>query len=73
MIPVIKNLCSTTGDMLSIINYERLTPLKVSRKAVNNYKNITSGDCVVGFSRKVLYDIKKQIELQNPDVKCCVI
>jgi hypothetical protein len=36
-------------------------------------KNIRNGDCVIGFSRKYLYQLKELIEKTKPGTKCCVV
>lgn len=73
MLPIVEELCNQTNDELVIKRYDRLSPLRISQKPLQNWRNIRKGDCVVGFSRKVLYDIKQEIEFQNPGIRCCVI
>jgi ATP-dependent RNA helicase SUPV3L1/SUV3 len=73
MLPIIKSLCQTTGDNITIKTYSRLTPLTVSAKSLKTFRKIEPGDCVVGFGRRGLYDTKKEIEMLNPGLRCCVI
>ena len=73
MLPIVRALCKLTNDTISVNNYSRLTPLTVNAKSLRSYKKIQSGDCVVGFGRKLLYDIKNEIEVANPGLRCCVI
>ena len=73
MLPIIQDLCALTKDTVIVKNYTRLTPLTVSNRALRSFKNIEKGDCVVGFSRHTLYEIKREIEKDNPTLKCCVI
>jgi ATP-dependent RNA helicase SUPV3L1/SUV3 len=73
MIDIVEKLCRQTGDTLRVVRYERLSPLQVGDDALRNYKNIRPGDCVIGFSRHVLYTIKSQIEQCNHNIRCCVI
>lgn len=73
MLPIIEKLCLLTGDTLTVKTYSRLTPLTVSAKSVRTYKRIEAGDCVVGFGRRDLYEIKREIESLNPGLRCCVI
>ena len=73
MLPILKSLCKLTGDKMHINNYSRLTPLSINAKHLKSYKKIEAGDCVVGFGRRQLYDIKREIEMLNPGLKCCVI
>lgn len=73
MLPIIEKLCLLTGDKMTVKTYSRLTPLTVSAKSIRTYKRIEAGDCVVGFGRRALYEIKREIESQNSGLKCCVI
>lgn len=71
---IIERLVALTGDEIVERNiYQRLSPLEVSRRALENYGNIQPGDCVVAFQRTKLYQIKKEIERLNPEIKCCVV
>ena len=73
MLPIVRNLCEKTNDVLEVREYSRLAPLKIRKEALESYANIEPGDCVVGFSRKALYEIKREIEVSNSNVRCCVI
>ena len=73
MLPIIHNLCALTNDPVTVKTYSRLTPLTVSSRALKSFKHIEKGDCVVGFYRQGLYEIKREIEKNNPTLKCCVI
>jgi ATP-dependent RNA helicase SUPV3L1/SUV3 len=66
-------MCVKTKDSIEIIQYERLSPLVVGNQPLKDYKYIQKGDCVIGFSRNRLYDIKSKIESQNKSLKCCII
>ena len=54
--------------------YERLTPLKVAPRSLGGaLSSVQSGDCVVAFSRKLVYEIKKEIEATTPyKVRACI-
>lgn len=71
-LPIIKALASITNDDISIIEYKRLSKLSVSNQALGDFSNILPGDCVIGFSKKLLYEIKNQIETQHRK-KCCIV
>jgi ATP-dependent RNA helicase SUPV3L1/SUV3 len=73
MLPIVRSLCEKTNDVLIIKEYTRLAPLKVRKKALGSFRHVEPGDCVVGFSRKGLYDIKRSVESANPGIRCCVI
>jgi ATP-dependent RNA helicase SUPV3L1/SUV3 len=73
MLDIVQRLCSLTGDEVTVIQYSRLSPLTVGQDALKSYKNIKKGDCVIGFSRAILYEIKSRIEKANTNIKCCII
>ena len=60
------------GDELEVRQYERLSPLRPSRRALGNLDKITRGDCVVAFSRREVHAIRREIEEQGRH-KCCVV
>eukprot|EP00899_Mesostigma_viride_P021896 jgi/Mesvir1/29708/Mv00941-RA.1 len=68
---MLRRLCQETGDELEVRRYERLQPLELSRRAVGKYSNVRPGDCVVAFSRKDIYSIKK--ELEQLGMRCCLV
>lgn len=47
--------------------------MTVSNSALTSYAHVKEGDCVVGFSRKKLYELKDQIETLQKGIRCCVI
>ena len=71
MVPLLKELCSITGDTLEIQTYDRLCPLEFS-SPVSSIRDLKRGDCIVAFSRKDIYAIKSQIERESR-FKCCVV
>ena len=73
MLDIVKKICAITGNEMDIQVYQRLSPLIIGENALSSYKNIQKGDCVIGFSRAILYDIKTQIEKANRNLKCCII
>lgn len=72
-LPILKSICKQTNDVLIIKSYERLSPLTISKSPLTTFKNIQAGDCIVSFSRRNLYRIKKEIESKYPGNHCCVI
>ena len=60
--PLIQQLCDIMGEPLEICRYQRLNPLISQRKPVKSFRDISPGDCVVGFSRRSLFQMKQQIE-----------
>lgn len=70
---LIKALAESTGDKLIIHRYTRLGPLKVQDDSLNgDLSQIQTGDCVVAFSRKKIFALKKSIE-QETGKRCAII
>lgn len=62
-VPLIRELAALTGDNLEIHRYERLNPLRVMDKSLNNdLRNLQKGDCLVSFSRFGIHSLKNDIE-----------
>ncbi|KAH9483464.1 ATP-dependent RNA helicase suv3, mitochondrial [Psilocybe cubensis] len=72
-IPVVQNLLEHTGDELIVKRYERLTPLTVENKSLQgDVTNVRKGDCIVTFSRRSIFDLKKTVE-NRTGLKCAVV
>ncbi|KAL0947723.1 hypothetical protein HGRIS_013808 [Hohenbuehelia grisea] len=72
-IPVIREMLKRTGDELIIKRYQRLSPLKVeSRSLGGNLMKIQPGDCVITFSRRSVFALKRRIE-EVTGMRCAVV
>lgn len=72
-VEVVRKLAAITGDKLIINRYNRLGPLHTSTESLNgDWKDIQKGDCVVTFSRKDIFAIKKIIE-EKTGHRCAVV
>ncbi|KAE8875620.1 ATP-dependent RNA helicase [Phytophthora fragariae] len=69
---LVKKFAETTGDDFELRSYERRSPLEISTTHLKNYSNIRPGDCVVAFSRRDIFQIKRDIEIKTGQ-KCCII
>ncbi|KAF3444785.1 hypothetical protein FNV43_RR14478 [Rhamnella rubrinervis] len=70
---IVRKICSDTGDELYEHHYERFKPLVVEAKTLQgDLKNVRSGDCVVAFSRREIFEVKLAIE-KHTKHRCCVI
>lgn len=70
---IVRKICQETGDELYEQHYDRFKPLVVEAKTLlGNLQNIRSGDCVVAFSRREIFEVKLAIE-KDTKHKCCVI
>lgn len=70
---VVRKICSETGDELLEHHYERFKPLVVEAKTLlGDLRNVRSGDCIVAFSRREIFEVKLAIEKLTTH-RCCVI
>ncbi|GAB4847442.1 hypothetical protein Ancab_026499 [Ancistrocladus abbreviatus] len=70
---IVRTICSETGDELVERHNERFKPLVVEAKTLlGDLRNVRSGDCVVAFSRREIFEVKMAIEKQTKH-RCCVI
>ncbi|KAG0192174.1 hypothetical protein DFQ28_009934 [Apophysomyces sp. BC1034] len=73
VVPLIKSMGNALGEEVIIREYNRLTPLEVSNESLNkDLKKIEKGDCVVAFSRSMIFDMKKRIE-EETGLRCAVV
>ena len=71
-VPLIEALMKETGDELTIKRYERLTPLAVATTSLGGrWDLIEKGDCVVTFSRRSIFELKRQVE-RSTGLRCAV-
>ncbi|KAJ3220137.1 hypothetical protein HDU81_000192, partial [Chytriomyces hyalinus] len=62
-VPLIKRICEVTGDTVTVNYYERATEIIVEPRGFHNsFSNILPGDCVITFSRKNIFSLRKRIE-----------
>jgi ATP-dependent RNA helicase SUPV3L1/SUV3 len=70
---LIKKIAGQSGDRVEVIKYERLSPLVVSKKSLDaSLTKLQTGDCVVAFSRKRIFQTKLLIEMKTGK-KCAVV
>lgn len=73
VLDIVRKMCADTGDELVEEHYERFKPLVVEAKTLlGDLKNVKSGDCVVAFSRREIFEVKMAIE-KHTNHRCCVI
>ncbi|KAI5117408.1 hypothetical protein M0805_004630 [Coniferiporia weirii] len=72
-VPLVQSMLKDTGDEIIVHRYDRLTPLTVAPTSLEgNFKNIQKGDCVVSFSRDMLFALKRRIENET-GMRCAII
>ncbi len=69
----VKRICERTGDSFEIYEYERKSPLHAQTSSLDgDFSKIRPGDCIVAFSKKNLYSIRREVELLT-QLKCCIV
>nr|CAD1832993.1 unnamed protein product [Ananas comosus var. bracteatus] len=71
-VPLIQRILEVTGDVVKVQYYERLSPLVPLKFPLGSFSNIKTGDCIVTFSRREIYKLKKKIENDRKHL-CAVI
>jgi ATP-dependent RNA helicase SUPV3L1/SUV3 len=72
-LPLVRAAAAALGEALEERHYSRLTPLDVAPKSLDgDYSAIRPGDAVVAFSRRAIFDIKRQVELRTGR-RCAVV
>ncbi|XAR57268.1 RNA helicase [Bertholletia excelsa] len=71
-IPLIQEILKVTGDTVRVEYYKRLCPLVPLNVPLGSFSNVRTGDCIVAFSRKEIYQLKKQIEKEGRHL-CSVV
>jgi len=62
-VPLIQELCASTGEKLEIHRYKRLSPLKVAETSLDgDLGRLRKGDCIVSFSVMGIHALRRQIE-----------
>eukprot|EP00741_Cyanophora_paradoxa_P002496 tig00000076_g2420.t1 len=69
---LIHRLCALQGDKIKVLHYSRHLELRCESTPVSSWSSVRPGDCVVAFSRKEVYNVKRQIE-SSTRFKCCVV
>jgi len=70
---IIEKICSQTDDEVIERRYERLSHLHVTSKPLKSLQQVKPGDCIVGFGRRTLYDIKSEIQKISNQKKISVV
>lgn len=64
---LISRLCELTEDNLRVCEYQRMSKLKVEQNPIRSFKDLRPGDCIVGFSRRMLFSVKNSINEKLDD------
>lgn len=54
-ISIVQKMAKECGDEFNVLEYERLTNLKVKKYPVGGVENLKSGDCLICFKRRDIY------------------
>lgn len=69
---LVQKFCEATGDEFELRSYDRRSPLEIDEEHLRSYRHVRPGDCVVAFSRREIFQIKREIEVKTGE-KCCII
>lgn len=71
---LVKKLLDKMGEEYKEMRYERLSPLQVEKQHINS-KNLVHelrhGDCIIAFSRKEIFRLKRLIDRETQGQVCC--
>ena len=59
---LVETFAAATGDSFELRRYERRSPLAIDDTHLHTYQHVQPGDCVVAFSRREIFQIKRDIE-----------
>ncbi|KAF9426493.1 RNA helicase [Podila epigama] len=72
VVELVKNICKLANEEVEVHQYERLSKLEVQEESLHGrLDKIQKGDCVVTFSRKNIFLLKKAIEAET-GLRCAV-
>ncbi|KAF9303946.1 RNA helicase [Mortierella antarctica] len=72
VVNLVKNICKLTNEDVEVHEYNRLSKLEVQDQSLyGDLSKIQKGDCVVTFSRKNIFLLKKAIEAET-NLRCAV-
>lgn len=68
---LISKLINITGDTLQRREYKRMSTLRADPTPIRSFQDLKPGDCIVGFSKKILFQMKSTIneKLDNEYIK----
>lgn len=59
---LLQKICETTGEIVELRSYDRLTELVIEDSALGSLDNTMPGDCIVCFSKNDIYSVSREIE-----------
>ncbi|KAL1511089.1 hypothetical protein AB1Y20_005911 [Prymnesium parvum] len=72
-LPLLRTLAAACGDALLLHPHARLAPLRVRRASLrSDLSRVRPGDCVVAFSRRELFALRRQIEARA-SLRCSLL
>ncbi|XP_044483934.1 DExH-box ATP-dependent RNA helicase DExH16, mitochondrial isoform X1 [Mangifera indica] len=71
-VPLIQEILKVAGDDVKVQSHERLSPLVPLNVPLGTFSNVRTGDCIVTFSRRDIYRLKKKIESSGKHL-CSVV
>ncbi|CAI5486912.1 unnamed protein product [Closterium sp. Naga37s-1] len=73
VLPLLRAICDATGDAFECHHYHRFAPLTVDQTSLQgDLGRVSPGDCIVAFSRREIFEIKRAVEMTTKH-RCCVV
>ncbi|GJP54912.1 hypothetical protein CLOM_g13926, partial [Closterium sp. NIES-68] len=73
VLPLLRAICDATGDEFECHHYHRFAPLTVDQTSLQgDLGRVSPGDCIVAFSRREIFEIKRAVEMTTKH-RCCVV
>ncbi|CAI5527513.1 unnamed protein product [Closterium sp. Naga37s-1] len=73
VLPLLRAICDATGDAFECHHYHRFAPLTVDQTSLlGDLGRVSPGDCIVAFSRREIFEIKRAVEMTTKH-RCCVV
>ncbi|RHY29417.1 hypothetical protein DYB32_005154 [Aphanomyces invadans] len=61
----VRKFADVGGDEFELRTYDRRSPLSIETEALKSYANIKKGDCIVGFSRRRIFQLPPETRSQQ--------
>ncbi|KAI8355858.1 P-loop containing nucleoside triphosphate hydrolase protein [Mortierella sp. GBAus27b] len=72
VVELVKKICGMVNEEVEVHQYDRLSKLELQGESIyGDFKRIQRGDCVVTFSRRNIFSVKRAIEAET-GLRCAV-
>ena len=71
-IPLVKKIAEDLGEEVEVHTYKRLSPLTTAAIPIDGFHSLVPGDCVVAFSRALIFSLRDRIE-KECGLRCALV